>query len=211
MSAQGFIGATLGALLLTGSAALAERSSDSYILSEGDASWCTSASVKDILAVQGRISGRFLWVRRAGREYLVREPGTLDQAFSLFASLRLDEPEREQLRHNQARLDAERDALESQQQAIEEDLEAGTDEDDRTDRSAERAAERRSLEKRQEEVHARLAKLDEREAELEAEERVVDARDEAREAEVEAGLWRLIDQSIASGVARPVETPASAR
>jgi hypothetical protein len=211
MSAQGFIGATLGALVLTGSAALAERAPDSYILSEGDTSWCTSASVNDILAVQGRISGRFLWARRAGTEYVVREPGTVDQALALFAPLRLDEPEREELRRKQARLDAERDALENQQQTIEEDLESATDEDDRTDRSAERAAERRSLEKRQQEVEARLAKLTEREADLEAEERAVDARDEAREAEVETELWRLIDQSITSGVARPVETPVSAR
>ena len=211
MSAQGFIGATLGALLMTGSAALAERAPDSYILSEGDTSWCTSASVNDILAVQNRIAGRFLWARRAGKEYLVREPGTLDQALALFAPLRLDEPEREELRRKQARLDAERDALESQQQTIEEDLESGTDEDDRTDRSAERAAERRNLEKRRQEVEARLAKLEEREAELEAEEGAVDARDEAREKEVEAGLWRLIDESISSGVARPVEPPAPAR
>src|SRR5262249_15510853 len=92
MSAQGFVGATLGALLMTGSAALAERAPDSYILSEGEATFCTSASVKDVLAVQGRIAGRFLWARRAGREYLVRESGTLDQALSLFAPLRLDEP-----------------------------------------------------------------------------------------------------------------------
>jgi hypothetical protein len=211
MSAQGFIGATLGALLLTGSAALAERAPDSYILSEGGTSWCTSASVTDILALEGRIAGRFLWVRRAGKEYVVREPGTLDQALSLFAPLRLDDPAREELRYKQDRLEAERDALENQQQTIEEDLESGSDEDDRTDRSAERAAERRSLEKRRQEVEARLAKLNEREAVLEAEERTVDAREEAREAEVEAQLWRLIDESIASGVARPVEPPASRR
>ena len=211
MSAQGLIGATLGALLLTGSTALAERAPDSYILSEGDTSWCTSASVRDILALQGRIAGRFLWVRRAGKEYLIREPATLDQALSLFAPMRLDGPEREELARKQERLEAERDALENQQQTIEEDLESGTDEDDRTDQSAERAAERRSLEKRREEIEGRLAKLEEREADLEAEERVVEARDEAREAEVEEGIWRLIDRSIASGVARSVETLDSNR
>jgi len=210
MSAQGFIGAALGALLLTGPPALAERATDSYILSEGDTSWCTSASVKDIEVVQGRLAGRFLWARRAGQEYLVREPGTLDRALSLFAPLRQDDPEREELHHRQARLEAERDALENQQQTIEEDLEAATDEDDRTDRSAERAAERRSLEKRREDVESRLARLDERDAELDAQERAIDERDEAREAEVEAGLWRLIDESIASGVARPVGAPAPA-
>jgi len=208
MSAQGFIGATLGALLLTGSAALGESASDAYILSEGNTSWCTSASVRDIEAIHARVAGRFLWARRAGKEYLVREPGTLDQALSLFAPLRQDEPEREELHRKQARLEAERDALENQQQTIEEDLEITSDEDDRTDRSAERAAERRSLEKRRQEVEGHLARLDEREAELDAEEQAADARDDARQAEVEAGLWRLIDQCIASGVARPVESPA---
>jgi len=210
MSAQGLVGATLGALLLTCPASPAEHAPDAYVLSQGNDTWCTGASVDDIMAVRSRAKGRFLWARRAGKEYLILDPDTVDQAQSLFSPLQLDEPERENLARKQERLDAEENALERQQEAIEEDLEAASDEAEDSDRgrTADRDAERRRLEKRQEEIESKLATLGEREAELEAEEQAADARDEAREAQVEAELWRLIDRSIASGVAHPVESPA---
>ena len=85
MSARGLIGATLGTLLVTGAvapAALAEGSGrkaaarsesapDAYVLSEGNSSWCTNLTIEDIRVMSARLQGRFLWIRRGGKDYLV--------------------------------------------------------------------------------------------------------------------------------------------
>lgn len=73
------------------------------------------------------------------------------------------------------------------------------------DPSGERASARRSLERRQRDLEPRLRALEARDRELGAVERSIDEREDALEKKIEARLWRLIDESIARGVARPDE------
>jgi hypothetical protein len=181
----------------------AGSSADAYVLSDGDCSWSTNASVEELLAVRATLKGGFLWARRGGKQYVVRETHTLAQARALFADLDANDPAREELAGKQARLQEERDELENQQEEIEQDLDALDDENDRRGQEAVR----QGLTERQRDVDSRLARLDVREAELDSEDQAIEARQDAREARAEAQLWRLIDDSISSGSTSPLRPP----
>ena len=61
------------------------------------------------------------------------------------------------------------------------------------------------LPRRQRDLEPRLRALETKERELDAVEREIDEREDAFEKKIEAKLWRLIDESIVRGVARPDE------
>lgn len=175
---------------------------DVYILSQGESSFSTNCSLEALHAVRERLSGNFLWIRRAGKVYLIREDRTLDEAHALFAPLRQLDPEHEALARRQERLGAEQEALEREQEKIEQELDRLSDEEE----SGERAkSARRGLERRQRDLEPRLRVLKSKEREIDAVERSIDEREDALEKKIEEKLWRLIDESIARGVARPDE------
>ena len=62
---------------------------------------------------------------------------------------------------------------------------------------------RRNLETRRDVVRSRMRDVEREQKELERVERALDAREEVLEAEAEGKLWRLLDEAIGSGVARP--------
>jgi hypothetical protein len=175
---------------------------DAYILSQGENSFSTNCSLEALGAVRERLSGDFLWIRRAGKVYLIRDDRTLDEAHALFSPLRQLDPEHEALSRRQSRLGAEQEALDREQEAIEEELDGLSDEEE----NGERESARRGLERRQRDLEPRLRALQARERELDAVEREIDQREDDLEKKIEARLWRLIDESIARGVARSDET-----
>jgi bla regulator protein BlaR1 len=183
------------------SPALPRSGPDAYILSQGENSFSTNCSLEALGAVRERLSGDFLWIRRAGKVYLIRDDRTLDEAHSLFAPLRQLDPEHEALARRQSRLSAEQDALDHEQEEIEQELDRLSDEEE----NSERASDRLSIERRQRDLEQRVRALQARERELDAVERSIDQREDALEKKIEARLWRLIDESIARGVARPDE------
>jgi bla regulator protein blaR1 len=211
--AHGKLAASLGVLLLVAltqaASGLPRRQSlspsgpDAYILSQGENSFSTSCSVDALLAVKERLSGgAFLWVRRSGKIYLIRDDRTLDEARALFAPLRELDPEHQALARRQKRLGAEQEPLEREQEKIEQELDRLSDDEEKGERTT---AARRDLERRQRDLEPRLRALETREQELDAVELEIDEREDALEKKIEAKLWRLIDESIARGVARPDE------
>jgi hypothetical protein len=214
MTSRGMIGGSLGALLLgcmiapgeawagqsKGPTLVSDRARDAYVLSRGGHWSSTNGSLEGLRAVQRRFSGEFLWVRRAGKEYLIRDPRTLEEAQSLFAPLRGLDPERTALESRQSRLESKQTALDREQEGLERELDRLTDDSEQSDQ--ERA--RQDLEGRQRELETRMRALEEKERELDSMERSIDERENALEKKAEAELWRLIDGSIARGVARPV-------
>jgi hypothetical protein len=173
---------------------------DAYILAVGDRWISGELDLDDIARMRGRLAGDFLWFRRGGRTYRVVDAGTLAKADALFAPVRALEPELEDLRRKERRLDARETELDREEESIEEDLEsldANAEAGIAVDEDA-----RRSLESRRDALRSRMRELEKEQRQLESVERELDAREEALEAEAERKLWRLIDEWITSGAAK---------
>ncbi len=142
------------ALLLVASVAAA-KTHDAYILCVGPfeprAFFTTGASVPQIKAVQARrYGGDFLWVRRNGRETVIRDTAFLARAQALFAPLRALKPEQRAVAREEAALDREDDRL-----------------DELSDRGVDVRQQRRDLRLKQRNVAAREKDIDRREEEIE--------------------------------------------
>ncbi len=143
------------ALLLVASVAAAKTRDDAYILCVGPfeprAFFTTGASVSQIKAVHARhYGGDFLWVRRNGRETVIRDAAFLARAQALFAPLRALAPEQRAVAREEAALDREDDRL-----------------DELSDRGVDVRQQRRDLQEKQRNVAARERDVDRREEELE--------------------------------------------
>ena len=151
---------------------------DAYILSIGPGLTTISGSnVEQIVRVSRRFSGRYVWVNRGGREYIINDETTIAQAQALFAEEMALAPEQERVNREESRLDHEVDRLEDR------------DEDGAPLTAAEKN---------------RLADLREQLRAVARREREIDRKQEALEREAERGLWQLVDEAIRAGVAKPL-------
>lgn len=176
------------------------QDSDAYVLSLGKSSWTTNTSLEKMQGLRKRITGDFLWVRRGRKSFLVRDPETLRQARTLFDPLRTLEPDR-------AALERLRSPLERREQALDREQEALDREADRvSDRKKDRAVGvREDLERRRRALEQRMRALEKEQEQVEALENALDEQREALENDAEGELWRLIDASIARGLAKPTD------
>jgi hypothetical protein len=176
-------------------------SGDAYILAIGDTWTSGDMDLDDLMRMRGRLAGDFLWFRRGGKTYRIVDAPTLGKADELFAAVRALEPEFEDLRRKERRLDARENQLDREEELIEQDLE-DLDADEEAGMAVDEN-ERRNLESRREAVRGRMKDLQKEQRQLESVERALDSREESLEAEAEAKLWKLIDATIASGAAKP--------
>ena len=175
---------------------------DAYILALGDQWMSGDMDLDDLVRMRNHLAGDFLWFRRNGKAYRVTDTATIGKADALFGPVRTLEPEFDDLRRKEERLDDRESELDREEEFIEqdiEDLDADLEAGMPIDRSS-----RENLESRQDAVRARMHDLEREQRALEAVERDLDAREEKLENEAEKKLWRLIDETIASGMARPV-------
>ncbi len=176
------------------SAAPKSATRDSYALSRGHFV-SMDGSIDQLEALRDAYGGDFLWVRRSGSRYVIRDPKILDQAVACFDRLSDLEPEQSALQRRQEALDREEEALDRRQERLEsarESLENQSEQASSSDSKAE--AEERDIERRQ-------ADVSKRQRELETVERDLDRREDALEKEAEAALWKLIDRAIRDGAA----------
>ena len=183
---------------------------DAYLLAIGDTWTTTNISVDEMQRLHARVGGDFLWIRRAGQRYLVRDAATLGAAKGLFAALEPFEPEVEALRRKQSAVDERERALDAEEEALDrataraEEAEQAAEEGKEEDTvEAPPAAE--DTEERRRALAARRRDLETETRAVEAEERSLDSRQEAVEREAEQRLWELIDRLIASGAAAPAD------
>ena len=87
---------------------------DAYVISIGNNSTISGASVREIEAAVKRFPGKSIWVKRGGREYVIVDETTQRQVLALFAPQRALEPEQEAVNREESRLDHEIDELEDQ-------------------------------------------------------------------------------------------------
>jgi len=137
----------LAALLITAW----KSNKDAYIISHGDNNtFSTGTSVEEILAMRKRLSGRYVWVRRDGREYIIRDATLVSRAQALFQPQMALAPEQEAVSREEAQLDREADRI--------------------SDRGPRTAAEKQRLS----ELHARLRVVAQREKELDEQEEALE-------------------------------------
>lgn len=194
--------ATLLALPLVGTGIAAPSGTgqpdDAYVLSRGHSS-SSNGTLEELRDLRRRYSGDFLWFRRAGREYLVRDPRLLGEAAALFDPLRELEPEQTALARKQDALGREEEALDREQDDLEREAEAASE---KTRGSASKT--HSAPERQQRALAERQADLARRQRVLDDEEQGIDRRQERLEKAAEARLWKLIERSIREGVASPI-------
>jgi DNA repair exonuclease SbcCD ATPase subunit len=180
-------------LLAAGAVALlASASRDAYILSgpESRISFSTGAEIPQIRAMQARFGGDFLWVRRHGNAYVIRDAALVQRARSFFVSVSALAPAQEAVGREEAKLDHEEERLEAiADWASDSEGRTRSAKDDRSRESALRDAEAKLVE-----VRAKQRDVGQREREI-------DQREEALEREAERKLWQLVDDAIRSGAA----------
>jgi hypothetical protein len=177
------------------------RARDAYMLTRAKHGLSTNLSLEEFVDLRKMFSGEFLWVRRGGRRFLIRDRAVLGQAQALFEPLRTLEPEREALRARQRGLADEESPLEREQEEMDrkaEELE--------NDHGESAAAARRDLQRRKDDLRPRMHGLEARERELETIERSLDEREDALERRAEERLWQLIDAALARGLGERLES-----
>jgi bla regulator protein blaR1 len=198
---------------------------DAYVLAMGQHTMSTNLDFDAFARMREKRTGDFLWFRRAGKTYVVEDPATLRLAQELFAPLRALEPEQEALSRRQEELsekeqelDREQDEIESRMDRLTDDGETEYDgdtefmvsEETTPPTEEERAELERELDElrgQQEALRPLQREIQAKNRELDAVERSLDAREEKLEREAEGRLWKLIDASIESGVAKPTPRP----
>ena len=199
------LGAGLGLALVLGIGAVASagegrsrgRVEDAYLLNRGaeHGSTSTNLSLEEMVELRKWGSGEFLWVRRGGKKFLIRDRAVLEQAQALFEPLQGLDPEREALQAREQLIEREEAALEREMEEIAARAE-GVEDDHGEKADAIRAEARRQ----EDGLRPRLKRLEARERELNAAERSLDEREEAIERKVEERLWVLIDATLARGL-----------
>ena len=176
------------------------RDSDAYVLSLGKSFWSTNTSLEKMQGLRKRFTGDFLWLRRGRKSFLVRDPETLRQLRTLFDPLRALEPDRAALERLRSPLESREKALDREQEAL--DREADRLSDRKKDGSA---GAREDLERRRRSLEERMRALEKEQERFEELESSLEEKQEALEKHAEEELWRLIDSSIARGLAKPIE------
>jgi hypothetical protein len=166
------------ALILAATIYAGNASRDAYVMAFGDSpsiSLNTSGiGINPAVKMRERYGRDFLWVRRNGREYVIRDRALLATIDALFSPQRELEPQQRTVDREESELDHEIDALEDR------------DEDDKPLTAAE---------------ETRLRDLRARERDVSARQRDLDRREEELERKAERQLWRMVDDAIRKGIA----------
>lgn len=169
---------------------------DTYVLSRGHFV-SMDGSIDRLEALRDEYGDEFLWVRRGGVRYLVRDSKVLEEAMACFERVSALEPEQDALQHKEESLDREEEALDRRQERLERASEIGEDDENAPPPDPAVATEQRDIERRQTEIETR-------QRELEVVERDLDRREDVLEKEAEAALWKLVDRAIREGAAIPL-------
>jgi chromosome segregation ATPase len=170
-----------------------DRNADAYVLTKNYVSYSTNATSDDILNLNGMFGGNYLWVRRAGKEFVIRDSHTIKDANRLFAALDEMQPEQAALQEARVQLEDDEEALDTEQADIESRLQAlnGSDKS-----SAELAA----LENQLAGITVRRNALSDRAGELESRVSIFQTRVKSLELQIETSLWSLVDSALVSGL-----------
>lgn len=186
----------VASLLFTAGLSLADnyiftdRNADAYVLTKDYVSYSTNATGDDILNLNDLFGGNYLWVRRAGKEYVIRDSHAIKGANRLFAALDEVEPERAALQQEHSQLEEEESSLMNEQADTESRLAA-------LDKTSGASA---SLESQLADLAVRRSALADRASDLEMREEALETRVKSLQLQVETSIWELVDRSLADGL-----------
>lgn len=170
-----------------------DRNADAYVLTKDYVSYSTNATGDDILNLNQMFGGNYLWVRRGGKQYVIRDAHAIKDANRLFAALDEVEPERVALQQEQSQLEDEESSLNTEKAGIESRLAAL----DKGDKASGASA---SLENQLAEIAARRSALADRTSDLEMRKEAMETRVKTLQLQVETSLWSLVDRVLADGL-----------
>jgi hypothetical protein len=158
-----------------------------YVFVAGDSNNMMSANLDLSRALQVRHAhgSHFLWFKRDGRAYTIRDQATLNRIEDLFDDVRAMDPDLDRLHDKMRPLDARERVLDREADAISDD----------DNRSARDEAKLRDLHRQLRDVELRLRNYEREEERLEHEQ-------DRREAAAEAKMVPIVDDAIRSGIAK---------
>ena len=164
----------------------------SYVLVRGSEHMLTGpdVSLNVALARRDAYGSDFMWFKKDGREYLIRDGATLDRIEGLFAPARAYKPEAKRVRR-------ELRPLERRESELDRQIDALTDRDERPPRTA-------AEEDRLRDLRRELAGVERELHALERQEDEIDRKRDALEADAERQMMPILDEMIRAGVAKPV-------
>jgi len=165
----------------------------SYVLVHGSNQIVSGSSMTLTAALAKReaYGSNFLWFKKDGHRYLIRDAATLDRIDHLFDRVRVWDPDADRLRDKIR-------PLEERESKLDHEIDALTDRDD--DDAQLPAAEEnhlRDLEREMNGVEQELRKLERQQDEL-------DRKRDALEAEAETDMVPILDEAIRNGVATEI-------
>jgi len=185
---------TLFALLLTALCCFArERDRFTYVYSRGSRGdvILTHGSVQELMRVRNRFSGQYIYASLDGREYLVRDAASLEEARRAIAPLDALQEEMEPLRKKMK-------PLEAREEKIEDELDALTDREDDERLTDDERDRIRELERQQREVERDLRVY-------EREEERIDRKEEALDKVFDEEIQRIVERAVRNGSAERVD------
>lgn len=181
-----FIAATL---------ALTASEKMSYIFKRGDRSYIVTGNmnINNIGSLTKRWSGDYLWAKINGREYLIRDNATMDEARRAFVHVEAIQDRYHALEAKMRPVERRHEVLERQHDELSDSL--SDEPEDYT------AAERREMERKIRALEEQMRPLEAELRILEKQEEVLDDKQEVLEEAAEKKLREIIRQAIARGVA----------
>ena len=166
----------------------ARNDRDAYVLSTHRTMTSMNISTDMLGDLDEAYGSDFLWLRRHGKTYVIRDRSILEQAAAMFAPLRALDPEHESISRRERQVDRKEEALDREKDRI-----SDTPRRDRTDEDEDRL----------QELDEQFAAVREEARDIEDRERELDRRSDAMERDIESKLWVMIDGWIADGKAAP--------
>lgn len=162
-----------------------------YVYARGGGSTIslTHGSLDEVLRLQKRFSGTYLWARQSGREFLIRDAAVLAEVARAARPIEALEPDYGKLQDRMKPLERREDELEKKLDALHDADEEDEDEGDR--------ARIRTLESQLRAVERELRVY-------EREEERLDRRQEALEQVFDAEVESIVKRAIAKGIAERV-------
>lgn len=170
-----------------------DRNADAYVLTKNYVSYSTNATGDDILNLNQVFGGNYLWVRRAGKEFVIRDAHAIKDANRLFAALDEMQPEQAALQEERVQLEKDEESLESEREEVETRLQ-GIEGGDKS------SGARMALENQLADIAVRRSALVERASDLEMRVSAFQTRVKSIGLQIETSLWSLVDSALVSGL-----------
>jgi uncharacterized membrane protein YccC len=172
-------------LLIAVSAAAGQRFWYVYSRGSGSRSTISHGNLDDVLRLQKRFTGAYLWAMLDGREYLIRDRAALDEVQRAAAPV-------EVLGSEQRALNEKMKPFERREERLDQQIDAISDHDE--DEMPETRARLRELESQLRDVERQLRQY-------EHEERRLDQREDALDRQFDDEVRRIVERAIRSGTA----------